>query len=224
MHGGLNNPTSGTVTPLFPNNTDLVTFLDDFHGSAPDGSADVLQWRADNVGGTGGSASNPTGENNKNGVLLLTVNLGSTLQYIQPQNEWSPDEASPNDLVIQSRFKLDSLADTELYIGAFDNNVDTIAIYYDIDNGDGKWWFYTETTGGATTEATTVDADTNWHTVKMTSNSTSAKLYLDDVLIKTHTTNLPALNLAAWIQLKNQAVAGNKTVNIDYMYLTQVRT
>ncbi len=190
-------------------------FKDDFLG---DQLQDLWTGSGD-AGGSGVVVDAQTG-----GIIRLTTD-GDT------NDDWSIDwntirtlHVSQN-VVIEMRMKLSSVANVRCRVPRifFDG---TNNILFQLDTGvDGNW--HARTLDGATTDTDTgIVADTDYHVFRIdTFDTPSVNFYIDDVLVATHTTNIPddagdflepQLFLAT---LEDVA----KSLDIDYIVVSQDR-
>lgn len=153
-----------------------------------------------------------------NTVARLTFN-GSFVVFITPQTEL---------VSIQRTNHVDS--DTTIRIGfgnATNANPPNHGIYFEKLTGDTNWFAVSRSSAVETRTDTGIAAQTASFVkfkISAIAESASVKFYIDNVLVATHTTNLPieTIQVSPFYQIIN-AVAAAKTIDIDYFHLIQDR-
>lgn len=122
-----------------------------------------------------------------------------------------------NDSVVITTMKIDDTSNRSTIVG-FANAIltsvtDTAYAMFDTAF-DSTYFVLQNSNSSITTTATSVTADTNYHSYKLELGASDIKLYVDGVSESTSTTNLP--NTALQPHIGNQSRTGVKVQNVNY--------
>lgn len=165
----------------------------------------------------------------KGGVLVVTPDSDDNDSCELQGNEiFLP--AATKDVWFETRVKLADATQSELIAGLSITDTDIIGslpngcILFTKSDGDAEFSVVTKTAAGSTTTATGVDmvaatfVNLGFHIV----SNTKVEFYIDGALVATHTTYIPAEELALSLGVKNGEGAA-KVMSIDWIAAAQIR-
>lgn len=208
-------------------NPDYFTYVDDFLGIAIDTTNDWTVVKdsgasvaivADTVGGELGLNSTAT-----------TDNDGASIQ----KNETFSVDASKN-LFFQTRLKCNDADQTDICVGFtvnFATNPEAMLtaadrIVFQVDDGNASILCKTEKDGTETSTDSGIDlADDTYVKLGIAVAGTgSAKFYINDLLVATHSANIPDdENLTIAAMSVSGSASGTRITTLDYMMASQTR-
>ena len=208
-------------------NPDYFTYVDDFLGIAVDTTNDwtvvkdsgaTVAIVADTVGGELGLTSAGT-----------TDNDGASIQ----KNETFSVDANKN-LFFQTRIKCNDADQTDICVGFtvnFATNPEAMLtaadrIVFQVDDGDASILCKTEKDGTETSTDSGIDlADDTYVKLGIAVAGTgSAKFYINDLLVATHSANIPDdENLTIAAMSVSGSASGTRLTTLDYMMASQTR-
>ena len=208
-------------------NPDYFTYVDDFLGIAVDTTNDwtvvkdsgaTVAIVADTVGGELGLTSAGT-----------TDNDGASIQ----KNETFSVDANKN-IFFQTRIKCNDADQTDICVGFtvnFATNPEAMLtaadrIVFQVDDGDASILCKTEKDGTETSTDSGIDlADDTYVKLGIAVAGTgSAKFYINDLLVATHSANIPDdENLTIAAMSVSGSASGTRLTTLDYMIASQTR-
>jgi len=208
-------------------NPDYFTYVDDFLGIVINTTNDwtvvkdsgaTVAIVADTVGGELGLTSAGT-----------TDNDGASIQ----KNETFSVDASKN-LFFQTRLKCNDADQTDICVGFtvnFATNPEAMLtaadrIVFQVDDGDASILCKTEKDGTETSTDSGIDlADDTYVKLGISVAGTgSAKFYINDLLVATHSANIPDdENLTIGAMSLSGSASGTRVTTLDYMMASQTR-
>lgn len=209
-----------------PGGPNLHRFHDDFNGVAIDATN---AWTViKDAGATAGIVADTAGGELALTSTATTENDGAS---IQGNEVWLP--ATNRVIGLEWRIKIATAAQIDAFIGlgvnfATDPEAALIAanrIGFQIDDGSAVILCKTESGGTETSNSSTISAvDATYIRLGLLIEGTgSVKFYVDRILRRTHTTNIPATELAlAAAQISGQAT-GTQALTIDYVTAVATR-
>src|SRR5690606_2081552 len=93
-----------------------------------------------------------------------------------------------------------------------------VGIVYD-SNVDGNLRFRTASGGTSTETALTLPAQATWHHLAVELEPTEARCYINDVLVATHTTNLPTTAFLTPYVLCFTRTSAARSMDLDFFWL-----
>ncbi|MBA7650261.1 hypothetical protein ES703_58064 [subsurface metagenome] len=146
---------------------------------------------------------------------------GSTSVY---GKRFTPFEEGYSTVTFEARVALVSIVDLSALLGLFETLLTDYAepasrsMEFFVDPAITNT-FRVRTYAGAEEETDTLVAlDTDYHIFKMVWTTTSVLLYIDDVLVATHETQVPDQPMFIEFLIRTEAAA-NKTVALDYVHV-----
>jgi len=133
-------------------------------------------------------------------------------------------EYTPTSRIVEIRARLSQTVTCAMSIGLggsdeIETDNDCVEFFYDTDVGAN---FQARSWGTAEEQTDTgIAGDTSWHVFRIVETSSSVKFYIDDVLVATHTTQIPESGLLGDIREARVTVVTRANVEseVDYEYV-----
>lgn len=155
---------------------------------------DPKYWRSSTNGGSGRVFIVPDAEG---GILALRsgkcANKWAKLSFSTGYNQFSA-ECNASMIAI---CKMEDISNTYVELGLCK---DAKYIRFQC-NGDGNWYSSTKDVT-ATTVDTGITPANEWHKFKIATSAIDVKFYIDDILVSTHTTDIPQVTLSPYLYQK----------------------
>jgi len=220
---GKNSPGAWWTNQPVSNNTDYVSYMDDFTGIALDGTND---W---NISVKDSGAATAIVADTLNGEIAITSAAttdddGGSIQG----NEIFKVQTDKN-IWFETKIKCNDADQTDICVGLTVNfvtnpeNMLTAAdrIVFQVNDGDASILCKTEKNGTETSTDSLIDlADSTYVTLGFLANSTGeVQFFVDRNLVATHTTNIPDdEELAIAAMSVSGSATGTRVTTIDYLF------
>ena len=198
--------------PLYPYRSSMMLQEDFITGSTGSGAIGSLGWISV------GTISVLASEVNRPGIARVdTGSVLGSIGRISYANSSAFDQGVNSDILWVARLNTND-ANTTVRIGSANSvalSPPNNGIYFEKLDADTNWFCVTRGSAVQTRTDTGVAVNTSFNTFRMVKNSSGVQFILNNTNVCTHTTNLPANLIAAYVFITNSAAAA-KTVDVDY--------